>query len=77
MAPVDQEVKRKEYSLVSTAESDDPDSFFFGNDSVTKEPLSEFIDGLRNVLQEEIPLDEEICLVVEDLGLEINEVSLL
>ncbi|KAI9735324.1 MAG: hypothetical protein M1818_006519 [Claussenomyces sp. TS43310] len=64
-----------EYSLISISPSDDPDSFFFKDDALIKESLPSFIEGLREVILDELSPDDELCLVIDDLGIEIRETS--
>ena len=64
-----------EYALFSTSELDDPDSFFLSDLSFTYKPLSSFFEAIRNVIHEDLADDDQLCISVEDLGLEIMEVS--
>lgn len=64
-----------DYSLISTSEADDPDSFFLKDDALTRAPLQSFLDGLREVIFDELSPDDELCLAIDDLGIEICEVS--
>lgn len=64
-----------EYNLVSSSEFDDPDLYFLKDPSVMKEPLSTLFAALRDVLSEEISPGDELCLTIDDLGLETSEVS--
>jgi len=67
--------RNSDYALFSTSESDDPDSFFLSDLSITKKPLISFFDALRDVIHDDLAVDDDLCIVVEDLGLEIVEVS--
>jgi hypothetical protein len=64
-----------EYALFSSSELDDPDSFFLSDLSVTDKSLSSFFEAIRGVIHEDLADDDELCIAVEDLGLEIMEVS--
>lgn len=64
-----------EYSLVASSELDDPDSYFLKDDSMTSAPLSEFLFALKEVIRADLSPDDELCLAIEDFGVEINEVS--
>lgn len=64
-----------EYALISSSDSDDPDSFFFKDDTLTKMPFSTFFNALRDVLIDDLALEDELYLAFEELGLEITEAS--
>ena len=64
-----------EYALFSTSELDDPDSFFLSDTSIAEKPLSELFKAIRLVIQEELTDEDELCIAVEDLGIETDEVS--
>lgn len=64
-----------EYALVASSESDDPNSYFLKDPSVLKEPLTDFFSALRDILDDEIPRGDELVFTIDDLGLEICEVS--
>jgi hypothetical protein len=64
-----------EYSLFSKSETDDIDSYFLSDLSIMDKPLGDFFDAIRDVIRDDINDEEELCLSVEDLGLEIEEVS--
>ena len=64
-----------EFALFSTSESDDPDSFFLSDVSVIDKPLSSFFKAIRDVIHEDLANDDELCVVVNELGLEIMEVN--
>jgi hypothetical protein len=65
-----------EYALISSSDSDDPDSFFFKDDTLTKMPFASFFNALREVLIDDLAPEDELCLTFEELGLEVSEVSL-
>ena len=66
-----------EYDLIAVSDTDDPDSFFLTDTKLIKEPFPSFIAALRDVVLDELNPEEELCLVIEDLGLEVTEVSLI
>jgi hypothetical protein len=66
-----------EYALCSSSESDDPDTFFLKDGSLVTGSLADLMAGLREVIQEDLGSEDELCLVAEDLGIEISEVGLL
>jgi hypothetical protein len=63
------------YTLFAKSESDDPDSFFLPDVSILEKPLGDFFTDIRDVIQEDLGDEDELCVSVEDLGLEIEEVS--
>ncbi|RDL40757.1 uncharacterized protein BP5553_00736 [Venustampulla echinocandica] len=65
-----------EYSLFSKSEDDNPDSFFLSDLKVLESSLDVFFEDIRNVIHEDLADEDELCLSVEDLGLEIEEVRL-
>ena len=64
-----------EYGLFSTSDSDHPDSFFLSDLSLIEKSLVDFFKAIRKVIHEDLADDEDLCISVEDLGLEIDEVS--
>ncbi len=65
-----------EYTLCSSSESDDPDTYFLKDGNLVNGPLANLLAGLREVIHEDLGSEDELCLVAEDLGIEISEVSL-
>ena len=65
----------QEYALVCSSESDDPDTYFLKGSHVLQEPLSIFFACLREILGDEVGPQDELCLAIDDLGLETFEVS--
>jgi hypothetical protein len=65
-----------EYALCSLSESDDPDTFFLKDASLVTGSLAGLIAGFREVIQEDLGPEDELCLTAEDLGIEISEVGL-
>jgi hypothetical protein len=66
-----------EYSLFSTSESDHPDTYFLSDLSVIDKPLSNLFEAIRVIIRDELTEEDELCLTVEELGLETEEVSSL
>lgn len=64
----------REYTLFAKSESDDPDSFFLSDISILAKPLSNFFTDIRDVIQDDLGDEDELCISVEDLALEIEEV---
>jgi hypothetical protein len=64
-----------EYALFSSSELDDPDSFFLSDLSIAEKPLAELFAAIRQVIEEDLSDEEELCMAVEDLGIETEEVS--
>jgi hypothetical protein len=64
-----------EYALFSSSESDDPDSFFLSDLTVMEKPLDQFFQAIREIIRDDLTAEDELCLNVEDLGLETEEVS--
>jgi len=65
-----------EYTLFAKTESDDPDSFFLSDATILEKPLGDFFHAMRDIIQDDLGDDEELCMSVEDLGLELEEVRL-
>lgn len=65
-----------EYALFSSSESDHPDTFFLKDGNLVNGSLADLLAGLREVIHEDLGSEDELCLAVEDLGIEISEVSL-
>jgi hypothetical protein len=64
-----------EYALFSTDDLDDPDSFFLSDVSVLEKPLAHVFKGIRNVIHEDLTDEDELCMSMGNLNLEIEEVS--
>jgi hypothetical protein len=67
--------QQTEYTLFPTSELDEPDSYFLSDLAICDKPLSSFFASLRDVIHDDLSDEDEICLSVEDLGLDIEEVS--
>ena len=65
-----------EYALFSASEHDDPDLFFLSDKTIAERPLSEFFKAIREVIHNDLTEEDELCLVVDSLGLQAEEVSL-
>lgn len=66
-----------EYTLFAKSGNDDPDSYFLSDISILEKPLGEFFTAIRDIVQEELSEDDELCMSIEDLGFEIEEHSTL
>ncbi|KAL2074317.1 hypothetical protein VTL71DRAFT_8095 [Oculimacula yallundae] len=64
-----------EYTLFSSSENDDPDSYFLTDTSIAEQPLSALFMAIREVIREDLADEDELCIVVDSLGLQIEEVS--
>lgn len=64
-----------EYALFAASDSDDLDSFFLSDRSILGKPLTNLFEAIRAVIVDDLADDDELCVMVEDLGLEIMEVS--
>ncbi|KAH9222831.1 hypothetical protein DL95DRAFT_454319 [Leptodontidium sp. 2 PMI_412] len=64
-----------EYALFSTSEHDDPDLYFLSDMSIVEKPLSEFFRAIREVIREDLVDEDELCIVVDSLGLQAEEGS--
>jgi hypothetical protein len=64
-----------EYALFSSSELDDPESFFLSDISIAEKPLADLFKAVRQVIQEDLTNEDELCMAVEDLGIETEEVS--
>jgi hypothetical protein len=64
-----------EYALFSSSELDDPDSFFLSDMSISEKPLAELFRAVRQVIKDDLNDEDELCMAIEDLGIEAEEVS--
>ncbi|RDW84575.1 hypothetical protein BP6252_02165 [Coleophoma cylindrospora] len=64
-----------EYALFSTSDSEDPDSFFLSDMSVCDKSIAELFAALREIIVEDLADEDELCMTIEDLSLEMDEVS--
>ncbi|CZT08163.1 uncharacterized protein RAG0_13332 [Rhynchosporium agropyri] len=64
-----------EYKLFSNSEHDDPDSYFLSDISIAEKPLSALFAAIREVIREDLAEEDELCIVVDSLGLQAEEVS--
>ncbi|TGO68824.1 hypothetical protein BOTNAR_0019g00130 [Botryotinia narcissicola] len=63
--------------LIRKSSTDHPNDFFFEDSSVVEKTLNEFCSEIRKVLAEEnLPQDDKISLVIEELQLVIEETQL-
>lgn len=66
----------RNYPLIRKSSADHPNEYFFDDHSVVEKPFNEFCAEIRKVLIEEnLPKDDKISLVIEELQLVIEEVS--
>ncbi|KAF7879389.1 hypothetical protein EAF04_000585 [Stromatinia cepivora] len=67
----------RNYPLIRKYSTDHPNEFFFEDPSVVEKPFNEFCSEIRKVLMEEnLPKDDKISLVIEELQLVIEESQL-
>ncbi|TEY62644.1 hypothetical protein BOTCAL_0159g00150 [Botryotinia calthae] len=67
----------RSYPLIRKSSTDHPNDFFFEDSSVVEKSLNEFCSEIRKVLTEEnLPQDDKISLVIEELQLVIEETQL-
>ncbi|KAK0124375.1 hypothetical protein ONS95_009341 [Cadophora gregata] len=66
-----------EYALFSASEHDDPDLYFLSDKTIAEKPLSEFFKAIREVIRNDLTDEDELCLVVDSLGLQVEEVGLI
>ncbi|RDW60007.1 hypothetical protein BP5796_11613 [Coleophoma crateriformis] len=64
-----------EYALFSTSDSEDPDSFFLSDTSVCDKSIAELFAALREIIIEDLADEDELCMTIEDLSLEMDETS--
>ncbi|KAJ4021675.1 hypothetical protein NW752_004683 [Fusarium irregulare] len=62
--------KGDEFPMFSTTTNS-----FFADTSVLDQPLEELLAGLRNELENEVAMDDDLVLQVDELGLEISEAT--
>ena len=65
-----------EYELCARDGNDNPDTYFFAGDEELDLPLSGFLSSLRRIISNEIGPDDELVVRIDQLRLEIGEVSL-
>jgi hypothetical protein len=79
VAPRNQDVPVRwrdvDYKLFSTSESDDPDTYFLSDFSITTEHFTEFFKAIREIIDHELAADELLCLHIVELNLIIEEDS--
>lgn len=63
----------QEYSMFAQAAEDDPDTYFLDNMESLYQPLSEFLEKLRQVISSEIEAGHELFVRIDGLGLEFGE----
>ncbi|QSZ30892.1 hypothetical protein DSL72_000450 [Monilinia vaccinii-corymbosi] len=71
------EYNNRNYPLIRKSSADHPNEYFFDDHSVVEKPFNEFCAEIRKVLMEEnLPKDDKISLVIEELQLVIEETQL-
>lgn len=63
----------QEYSMFAQAAEDDPDTYFLDNMESLYQPLSQFLENLRQVISSEIEAGHELFVRIDGLGLEFGE----
>lgn len=63
-----------QYALIG-APNDDPDSFFFSDEKQLDGPLSQFLASIREVISDELTLEDEVTIRIDALNLEFGEKS--
>lgn len=64
-----------EFYLFAEAPDADPDDYFFENTDVLRQPLSQFVPKLRQVITEDLQASDELVVKVDGLGLEFGEAT--
>jgi hypothetical protein len=64
-----------EYVLFGNSDADDIDSYFLSDISIKDKPLANLFEAIRNVIHEDLSDDDELCLSVPALGLDLEEVG--
>ncbi|KAL2287649.1 hypothetical protein FJTKL_05029 [Diaporthe vaccinii] len=64
-----------EFYLFAEAPDADPDDYFFENADVLRQPLSQFLPKLRQVITEDLQASDELVVKVDGLGLEFGEAT--
>lgn len=64
-----------EFYLFAESPDADPDDYFFDNADVLRQPLSQFLPKLRQVIAEDLQASDELVVKVDGLGLEFGEAT--
>ncbi len=64
-----------EFSLFSSSEEDESETFFLNDTSVASQSIKDLMTALRGVLEDDIGDADELVIGFEDLRLDISEVS--
>lgn len=67
--------RTEEFRLLAESPEDDPDTYFFKGLDSLQQPLSQFLSGLRQVIDNELAPSEEVFVKVDGLGLEFGETT--
>lgn len=64
-----------EFYLFAESSDADPDDYFFEDADVLRQPLSQFLPKLRQVITEDLQTSDELFVKVDGLGLEFGETT--
>lgn len=64
-----------EFYLFAESPDADPDDYFFQNADVLRQPLTQFLPKLRQVITEDLQASDELVVKVDGLGLEFGEAT--
>lgn len=64
-----------EFYLFAESSDADPDDYFFENSDVLRQPLSQFLPKLRQVIADDLQASDELLVKVDGLGLEFGEAT--
>lgn len=67
--------RTEEFRLFADSPEDNPDTYFFKGLDSLKQPLSQFLSGLRHVIDNELAPSDEVFVKVDGLGLEFGETT--
>ncbi|ROW12799.1 hypothetical protein VMCG_00252 [Cytospora schulzeri] len=67
--------RTEEFRLFAESPDDNPDTYFYKGLDSLQQPLSQFLSGLRQVIDNELAPSEEVFVKVDGLGLEFGETT--
>ncbi|ROV94669.1 hypothetical protein VSDG_06134 [Cytospora chrysosperma] len=67
--------RTEEFRLFAESSEDNPDTYFFKGLDSLQQPLSQFLSGLRHVIDNELAPSDEVFVKVDGLGLEFGETT--
>lgn len=67
--------RTEEFRLFAESPEDNPDTYFFKGLDSLQQPLSQFLSGLRHVIDNELAPSDEVFVKVDGLGLEFGETT--